>query len=59
MRDADLPSGIRLGAVLRGTEVIVPRGDTEIQAGDRVIIFAMADEVRRVERMFRVSIEFF
>ncbi|CDO61074.1 Trk system potassium uptake protein TrkA [Candidatus Phaeomarinobacter ectocarpi] len=59
LRDADLPSGIRLGAVLRGTEVIVPRGDTEIQAGDRVIIFAMADEVRRVERMFRVSIEFF
>ncbi len=59
LRDADLPAGIRLGAVLRGTEVVVPRGDTEIQAGDRVIIFAMADEVRRVERMFRVSIEFF
>lgn len=59
LRDAELPDGIRLGAVLRGTEVIVPRGDTEIQAGDRVIIFAMADEVRRVERMFRVSIEFF
>lgn len=59
LRDADLPSGIRLGAVLRGSEVIVPRGDTEIHAGDRVIIFAMADEVRRVERMFRVSIEFF
>jgi len=59
LRDAELPDGIRLGAVLRGQEVIVPRGDTEIHAGDRVIIFAMADEVRRVERMFRVSIEFF
>jgi len=59
LRDADLPDGIRLGAVLRGQDVIVPRGDTEIHAGDRVIIFAMADEVRRVERMFRVSIEFF
>lgn len=59
LRDAELPSDIRIGAILRDQKVIVPRGDTEIHAGDRVIIFAMADEVRRVERMFRVSIEFF
>ncbi|WP_422363050.1 Trk system potassium transporter TrkA [Pyruvatibacter mobilis] len=59
LREAELPSGMRIGAILREEEVMVPRGDTEIQAGDRVIMFAMADEVRRVERMFRVSIEFF
>ncbi len=59
LRDADLPDGMRVGAVLRDGEMIVPRGDTEIHAGDRVVIFALADEVRRVERMFRVSLEFF
>ncbi len=59
LREAELPGDIRIGAVLRNGEAIVPRGDTEIQAGDRVIIFALADEVRHVERMFRVSIEFF
>ncbi len=59
LRDADLPNGMRIGAILRGTRVIVPRGDTEVHAGDRVVIFALADEVSHVERMFRVSIEFF
>jgi len=59
LREADLPDGTRIGAVLRDGEVIVPRGSTEIRSGDRVVIFVMADEVSRVERMFRVSIEFF
>lgn len=59
LREADLPAGIRVGAVMREGEVIIPRGGTDIQAGDRVVMFAMADDVRRVERMFRVSLEFF
>ena len=59
LREADLPEGIRVGAVLREGEVFIPRGDTTIQAGDRVVIFALAADVRRVERMFRVSLEFF
>ena len=51
--------GIRIGAVYRGKTVIVPRGNTQIQAHDRVIMFVRADRVRKVEQMFRVSLEFF
>lgn len=59
LRDVELPDGIRIGAVYRGKTVIVPRGNTQIQAHDRVIMFVRADRVRKVEQMFRVSLEFF
>ncbi|MDJ0930750.1 Trk system potassium transporter TrkA [Breoghania sp.] len=55
----DLPDGIRVGAIYRDKTVITPSGDTQIEANDRVVIFATADRVRQVEQMFRVSLEFF
>lgn len=59
LRDLDLPDGIRIGAIYRRKEAITPRGDTQIMAHDRVVIFALAERVRQVEQMFRVSLEFF
>jgi trk/ktr system potassium uptake protein len=59
LREVDLADGIRIGAVYRDDKVIVPDGATQIVAKDRVIIFAMADRVRQVEQMFRVSLDFF
>lgn len=46
--DADLPDGVVVGAVSRNLEFIAPRGDTEIQEGDHVVLFVKAsvhDEV--------------
>lgn len=59
LREVDLPTGIRIGAIYRDRKVLVPDGRTHINARDRVIIFAMADRVRRVEQLFRVSLDFF
>ena len=39
--------------------VIIPDGDTEVRPHDRIVIFALADQVREVEHMFRVSLEYF
>lgn len=59
LRELDLPDGIRIGAIYRHGEVIIPTGSTRIAAHDRVIIFVLAERVRQVEQMFRVSLEFF
>jgi trk system potassium uptake protein len=59
LRAAKLPSGIIVGALVRGEEVIVPRADTVIQTGDRVIVFATRDMVKKVEKMFAVRLDFF
>ncbi len=59
IRDARLPDGVLIGAIVRGQRVILPRGDTTIRAGDRVIIFAASTAVKKVERLFSVKLEFF
>lgn len=35
----DLPSGVVVGAITRGDELITPRGDTVIRTGDHVVVF--------------------
>lgn len=59
IRDLDLPDGIRIGAIYRGGQVVMPAGSVVIQAHDRVILYVAAERVKQVEQMFRVSLEFF
>lgn len=59
LREINLPTGIIVGAVVRGESVIIPRGDTVVRANDRVIIFAAAGQVKKVEKLFSVRLEFF
>jgi trk system potassium uptake protein TrkA len=59
LKDVKLPGGVLLGAVVRGDEVITPRGTTVVQSGDRVILFAAAEAVKKVEKMFSVRLEYF
>ncbi|MEP0409129.1 MAG: Trk system potassium transporter TrkA, partial [Roseibium sp.] len=53
LREIDLPSGIRVGAVFRDGKVLTPNGDLQIISQDRIVIFAVASRVRQVEQMFR------
>jgi trk system potassium uptake protein len=59
LRDVKLPNGVLLGAVVHEGRVISPRGSTVVQAGDRVILFATTDAVKKVEKMFSVRLEYF
>jgi len=59
VRDAGLPDGVRIGAIVRNGKVFIPNGATEIRPRDRIVIFAMAGLVRDVEHLFRVSLEYF
>jgi len=59
LRDLDLPHGMRIGAIYRDGVVLKPNGQLRIRPKDRVVIFAMAEAVKQVEQMFRVSLEFF
>ncbi|MEZ5844197.1 MAG: Trk system potassium transporter TrkA [Hyphomicrobiaceae bacterium] len=54
-----LSEGIRFGAIVRAGKVIAPRGDTELMAKDRVVVFVRRDTIREVEQLFRVSPDYF
>ena len=41
----ELPKGVVIGAITRGGELITPRGDTVVRAGDHVVLFADTEVV--------------
>jgi trk system potassium uptake protein TrkA len=59
VRDVEFPEGVLVGALLKGDRVVKPTGDLRIEAGDSIALFAMAKDVREVERLLQVSIDFF
>ena len=55
-----LPAGVTVGAVVRGEDVFVAKGDFVLQSGDHVILFVVdKSRIRAVERLFQVGIGFF
>jgi trk system potassium uptake protein TrkA len=59
LTDIGLPKDIIVGAIIRGRQAILPESDTVIQEKDHVIILATANMIRKVEKIFSVSVEFF
>ena len=59
IKEARLPESVLIGAIVRGNQIVIPRGDTIVRAGDRVVIFAATSSVKKVERLFSVKLEFF
>jgi trk system potassium uptake protein TrkA len=54
-----LPSGVIIAAIHRGGKVIIPTGSTEIEEGDRVLIFCLLSEVSDLEKLLRLRRGFF
>jgi trk system potassium uptake protein TrkA len=55
----NLPRGVIIAAIHRGSEVIIPSGNTEIVEGDRVTVLCLLSEAGNLEKMFRMRRGFF
>ena len=44
----DLPQGVVIGAITRNGDVVTPRGETVIESGDHIVVFADAEVVDEV-----------
>ena len=53
VRALPLPDGCTLAAVIRQGEVLAPRGDTVLKAGDELIAVARADQQARLSALLR------
>ncbi len=55
-----LPSGVTIGAVVRGQEVLIAHDDVKIQTDDHVILFLVdRSQASRVEALFQAPFTFF
>ena len=48
----ELPDDALLGAIVRGEEVLLPRRDTVLEAGDHVVLLALPRAIPAVQRLF-------
>ena len=55
LKNADLPDEIKIGAVLRGKEVIIPRSNYVFKNNDIIVFIAKKDQIPLVENLFRIS----
>lgn len=52
LRELDFPDGAIVGAVMRDEQVFIPVGDTQVNAGDKVVVFSMPGDIHAVEEFF-------
>ena len=55
LKNSNLPDEIRVGAILREDEVIIPRSNFIFKKEDTVVLLAKKDFLHVVENMFRIS----
>ena len=55
-----LPTGVTIGAIVRGNKPIIADDDVVINGDDHVILFLIdKGRIRAVERLFQVGLSFF
>lgn len=52
LKKANLPQNTIIGAIVRKDEVIIPHGNDIIQPEDKIIIFALSSDIKKIEKIF-------
>jgi trk system potassium uptake protein TrkA len=55
IKSINLPKGIIIGAIVHKGKVIIPNGDSKVQAGDRIVVFSLLSEVPALETFFKLK----
>ena len=55
LKNANLPDGVRVGAILRNNEILIPRSNSKFEKNDTVVFLAKRDQIPFVENIFRIS----
>lgn len=59
LSSVNMPPGVMVGAILSNGEIRVPSGRDSLRDGDNVVIFALKNAVPEVEKLFRVTVDYF
>jgi trk system potassium uptake protein len=52
IKKAGFPSQAHVAAVVRGDQVLLPRGEETLEANDQVLVFTLTESVEKLERLF-------
>ncbi len=52
LKDIHFPNGALLGAVVRGDDFFIPVGNSQLENGDKVVVFALPTAIKELEKLF-------
>ena len=52
VKDLGLPPGMTIGGLVRDNVGMLVSGNTQIQAGDSVVVFCHGQNMKKIERLF-------
>ena len=55
IKDSNLPNEIRIGAIVRGEEIIIPKSSFKFEKKDLVVFLTKREHLEKVESLFRIS----
>ena len=55
IKDSNLPREIRIGAIVRGKDIIIPKSDFKFEKKDLVVFLTKREHLEKVESLFRIS----
>lgn len=53
VKELNFPDGARIGGVIRGDYGFIVTGETQIQEGDKVVIFALPHAINKIDKFFK------
>ena len=60
LEEIDLPKGATIGAIVRGTDVLIAHDDIRVEADDHLILFLVdKSQIGEVEKLFQAPLSFF
>jgi trk system potassium uptake protein TrkA len=52
VKDISMPRGVTIGGLIRNKEALIVTGNTQIQAGDHVVVFCLEGMIKTIEKFF-------
>lgn len=59
VKDIHPPRGVLFSAIVRGENILIPHGETQILAGDQLVVFVTSTAHKALEKLLNVKMEFF
>lgn len=53
VKDLDFPGEAKIGGIIRGNNGHIAHGETQIQEGDKVVVFTLPSGIKKLERFFK------
>lgn len=59
LRKISFPKGAILVCIIRDGHIMIPAGESVVEPGDRIILFAVKHAVKKLEKLLTVKLDFF